>query len=258
MLKIFDTHCHLDSPVFSNDCSEVLERSYKVGVRGLIVPGVTGASRLELNFNHGIKIFKAWGKHPIFEDNYLYNENAFFDKDAVCDAPFVAIGECGLDRRYKFSLESQLALFKKQLEIATELKIPVIVHLVGYWDEAIKLAKQYCSKSSPWILHSFSGSAELAERFLSMGCFLSFSGNICREKNHKTLKVAESVPLDRILIETDSPDMAVEIFPSKRNEPANLRIIFEKVANIKGISAEKMSEILLHNTYNAFNLSIEI
>jgi TatD DNase family protein len=253
MHKIFDSHCHLDLENFSDDREKVLQRASKAGLCGLIIPGTTGSIKNFIPDQEGLKIYAAWGRHPMFKENYMYRQNSIsedFDSDSI-----VAIGECGLDKRYEYSIQKQLGLFEEQLKLANDLKLPVIVHLVGYWEEALRLADKFQSADSPWILHSFSGSSEIADLFLAKGCYLSFSGSLCHEKNQKARKVAKNAPFNRILIETDSPDMSPDKSLSSRNEPANLGLVFNQLTDLKKLSAEKMSEILLENTYNAFNLS---
>ena len=220
---MIDNHVHLD--LINDGISNIVDRAKKAGVTQFIVPGICGfPKRLEeLHKFSEIKI--CWGIYPeyaaiegIFEKELL-NLNA-------SRIEIYAIGECGLDKRFP-NLDKQITLFKKQLVLASQLNKPVIIHLVGCYQKALELLKETDPRPD-FILHSWSGSSQMAKEFLKLGGKISLSAGIL--KSPKKLKdILNSIPSDKILFETDSPDQKPDFVETEQNEPANLPIIVNRI-----------------------------
>ena len=213
---MIDNHVHLD--LINDRISSIIERAKRVGVTEFIVPGLCGFPKKleELQRYSEIKI--CWGIYPQYaEVEGIFEKELVYLKTSQID--IYAIGECGLDKRFP-NLEKQVALFKKQLILASQIKKPVIIHLVGCYQKALEILKETDSRPD-FILHSWSGSAQMAKEFLKLGGKISLSAGIL--KSPKKLKeIFTLIPSDKILFETDSPDQKPDFVETEQNEPANL------------------------------------
>jgi TatD DNase family protein len=223
---MIDNHVHLD--LINDNISSIIERAKRVGVTEFIVPGVCGfPKRLEeLQRYSEIKI--CWGIYPQYAE-----VEGIFEKELVnlkaSQTDLYAIGECGLDKRFP-NLEKQISLFKKQLILASQINKPLIIHLVGYYQKALDLLKE-SSNRPEFILHSWSGSAEMAKEFVKLGGKISLSGGIL--KSPKKLKeILDTIPSEKIIFETDSPDQKPDFVETEQNEPANLPRIIEAIRKL--------------------------
>lgn len=250
---ITDTHAHLFYPDYNGDIDEVIERAREKGIGAIIVPATNLASceqvvRLCEKYE---MIYGAVGIHPHdtseWDESYLINIEEFAKNRKI-----VAIGEIGLDYYYDFSpKEKQMAAFNAQLALAADLSLPAIVHNRLSDDDVLNIISGYCGKGLKVHLHCFNASLDHAVKYISMGHYISFTGNITFKKADDLREIARNISLDNLLLETDSPFMTPVPFRGKRNEPANVTIIADKLAEIKGISVE---EILERTSYNVFKL----
>ena len=220
---MIDNHVHID--LINDSISSIIERAKRVGVTEFIVPGICGfPKRLEELQRHSeIKI--CWGIYPQYaEDEGIIEKELVNLKTSQTD--IYAIGECGLDKRFH-NLDRQIELFKKQIDIALQMKKPLIIHLVGYYQKALGLLKDFNSRPD-FILHSWSGSAQMAKEFVKLGGKISLSGGIL--KSPKKLKeLFDTIPSEKIIFETDSPDQKPDFIETEQNEPANLPRIIEAI-----------------------------
>ena len=218
---MIDNHVHLD--LIEDNLDKVINRARKVNVDKFIVPGVCGfPKKLDLLLKHKeVKI--CWGIYPKYAQNDDFIEKEFnkFNKSSI---DIVAIGECGLDKRYP-CLDKQISLFKKQIEIAKAYNLPLIIHLVGYWQKAFEILKE---AEAIFILHSWNGSVEMAKEFFNIGATFSLSASSLRNTK-KLSDFFKIIPEDRIIFETDSPDQKPEFILANFNEPAYLPQIVEKI-----------------------------
>lgn len=238
----FDSHCHLDLPPLSDDWAEVGSRARAAGVTRYLIPGVLGVVQ-PVDLPPGV--LRAWGIHP-HTCGLIKPENL----KGMCLASSykpVAIGECGLDVEADVPFEQQVAIFEGQLDLARHLGVPVLVHLRGRWEEALSLCRESCACHTnlggnriPWIMHSFSGSLEIARRFLAVGAYISFSGTLCRPNARKAPQIAREVPLDRVLFETDAPDLPPHGWDRVDNEPAALPMVAARFAELRGLPLEQV------------------
>lgn len=220
---MIDNHTHLD--LINDSIDNIINRAKDKGVTEFIVPGITGFPQKleELQKHKEIKI--CWGIYPKYAvlDNIFEKE---FDNLKNSSIKIAAIGECGLDKRFS-NLIKQIELFKKQINISINYNLPLIIHLVGHWQKAYQILKD--SKPLPsFILHSWNGSVEMAKEFVKIGGTISLSASALKNPN-KLSELLKSIPQDKIIFETDSPDQKPDFIKGLENEPANLPLIIDKI-----------------------------
>lgn len=251
---IFDTHAHYDSGAFNADRDETLQAVHAAGVGLILDPGCEErSSRMALELAERYPfVYAAVGIHP--EDMDKCDPESF---DRVCELArhpkCVAIGEVGLDYYWDAShKQEQKALFRRQVELAIELCKPIIVHDREAHQDCLDIVRDY--PEARGVFHCYSGSAEMAAELLKRGWYLGFDGPITYKNARKALEVLEICPLDRILIETDSPYLSPVPMRGKRNDSRNLRFVLEKIAEIKGISPEEAEELTWENGKRLFGI----
>lgn len=250
----FDTHAHYDSGAFNADRFGILD-SMPAGNVGLIVdPGcdlISSKAAIELSERYDF-VYAAVGWHP--EDIDKLSEEAYAEMEKLAEHPkCVAIGEIGLDYYWDAShKEEQKELFRRQIELALKLGKPVIVHDREAHGDSFDIVCDYPELRG--VFHCYSGSAEMAQELLKRGWYLGFDGPITYKNARKALEVLEICPLDRIVIETDSPYLTPVPNRGKRNDSRQLEFVAAKIAEIKGISAEEVADITMLNGRSLFNL----
>jgi TatD DNase family protein len=265
-----DTHCHLDLNWYDEDRLAVIGRAAQSGVGRILVPGLTGTSSrgaVLLAQSQPI-IFAAVGIHP--NEARTWNTQTYDGlKQLAADRKVVAIGEIGLDYyRQRAPRDLQKRVLGEQLNLAAELQMPVIIHLreeadaqdgpaasdlmqtLEAWVSSLKAEKNTLAEH-PGVLHSFSGSLKTAERAICLGFFIGVTGPVTFKHAVKRQEVVGKLPLESILIETDAPFLTPVPFRGQRNEPAHVKYIVEKIAEIHSRSQE---EVGLMTTANAIRL----
>ena len=250
----FDTHAHYDSGAFNADREAVLAALPESGVSLVVNPGCElrsseTAIALADRFPH---VYAAVGVHP--EDMGDMGEG---DLDKIAELArrekCVAIGEIGLDYYWDAShKEEQKALFIRQLELALALELPVIVHDREAHGDCLDIVRRFDRLRG--VFHCYSGSVEMAEELLRRGWYLGFDGPITYKNARKALEVLEICPLDRILIETDSPYLSPVPNRGKRNDSRNLVYITEKIAEIKGLTPDDIAAATMENGKRLFGI----
>jgi len=255
-----DSHAHLDDPGFDVDREAVIERARAAGLQYLLsVGGSRGpeelASSIRLSEWHDW-IYATVGVHP-HEAKHL-DEKALEGLRTLARHPkVVAIGEIGLDYYYDHSpLDSQRQAFVRQLELGHELKLPIVIHCRDAWNDLREIvARDWTSTGLGGVLHCFTGSRQDAFRFLDWGFLISFAGIVTFNKANDLRAVAREVPLDRLLTETDSPYVAPAPYRGKRNEPAYVREVTRKLAELRQIPEEEMGQRAVENFTRFFKLA---
>lgn len=255
MVELFDTHCHLSDTDFDQDRSAVLARMAEMGVTRCAVIGYDlSSSETALRFAQETDgVCCAVGVHPEHADTLTPDVLDALRKLAAF--PEVrAIGEIGMDLHWDTnpSAEVQKKACIEQMELAHALSLPVSFHIRDAHMDMITLLKEHKSILSGGIMHCFSGSWEIAREYLKLGFYISFAGPVSFKKAPKLQEAARNVPLERLLIETDSPYMAPEPVRGRRNEPGNVRYIAEKIAELRGMPFEKLAERTTQNARNLF------
>ena len=251
----FDTHAHYDSHKFDSDRMEMLASMPEQNVSLIVNPGCDEISsqtaiRLAEAFSF---VYAAVGWHPSDLIDGGWNEQSLDNLRQLAKHPkVVAIGEIGLDYYWdKTYIDLQHKALRAQMDLALELNLPVIIHDREAHGDILSIAKEY---DIPGVFHCYSGSPEMAKELLKRGWYLGFDGPVTYKNNRKQLEVLEVTPLDRILIETDSPYLTPEPFRGKRNDSAKLQYVAAKIGEVKGISMEEAAAITMENGRRLFGI----
>lgn len=253
MENIFDTHAHYDDEAFDSDRDMLLQSLSAKGIVNVIDCGCdikSSKKALELSEKYDF-IFAAVGIHPHEAEDA--NENALEEVRRLSKhKKAVAIGEIGLDYHYDFSpREIQKEFFEKQIILANELQMPIIVHDREAHEDTLELLRKYKPKG---VLHCFSGSVESAKEIVSLGMYIGLGGAVTFKNARKPLEVAEWLPLDRLLLETDAPYMTPVPFRGKRNESSLIPYTALKIAEVKGIDAQLVVDKANENARRLFGI----
>lgn len=251
---IFDTHAHYDDKKFDADRREVLSAMPAKGVSLIVDPGCDGESSraacaLAQEFPF---VYAAVGWHP--EEWQSWNGESIALLRSLCAQPkVVAIGEIGLDYYWDTEHKAlQKEMFERQLSLAIERKLPVIVHDREAHGDCLEIVMNY--PEARGVFHCFSGSVEMARELLRRGWYLGFDGPITYKNAVKALDVIAACPTDRMLLETDSPYLSPVPNRGKRNDSRNLPYIAARIAEIKGMTTEEVAEVTLQNGKQLFGL----
>lgn len=253
-MNIFDTHAHYDDEAFDDDREELLSALPKNGVNYVINQGTdVSTSRFSVSLAEKYPyIYAAVGIHP----QEIYKEENINDiKEIAAHPKVVAIGEIGLDYYYDSSnKETQLRYFKDQLALANELDLPVVIHDREAHKDTLDILKSITVKNTG-VIHCFSGSLEMAKELLKLGYYLGFDGPITFKNARNSIEILEYIPLDKILIETDSPYLTPIPFRGLRNNSMYLTYVINKIAEIKGVPVDDISNITTNNAKTLFKIS---
>ena len=245
---LFDTHAHMDDRAFDEDRAQLLAALPEQGLALVMNPGCSLASsrnvvKIAAEYDY---IYAAVGSHPDVADEV--NEAVIEEYRTLCklNPKVKAIGEIGLDYHYEdIPREIQLKAFRMQMELARELDLPVIVHERDAHEDGMAVIREFPEVKG--VFHCYSGSAEMARQLVNMGWYIGFTGVLTFKNARKAVEVASSIPLDRIVLETDCPYMAPEPFRGKRNDPGKLYRMAEKLAEIRGLTVEEIHAITVEN-----------
>lgn len=250
---IFDTHAHYDDEAFSDDLDILIKRMKEQGVVGVINCGVNYSSSQKCNSlcDTYHEFYSAVGVHPC--DLY---ENQTLDRDVmsslILHPKVIAIGEIGLDYHWNtFPREVQIKWFKDQIDFAKEVGLPVIVHDREAHNDTLEILKQ---TNPHGVLHCFSGSVEMLKEILKLGMYIGVGGVVTFKNARKTVEVIKTLPLDRLLLETDAPYLSPEPFRGKRCSSELIYFTASKIAEIKGITIEEVLKASLSNTKTLFGI----
>lgn len=251
---LIDTHCHLDFPPFDPDCDRVIQRAKEAGISHFINIGSTLESSIasvELAKKYG-QIYASVGVHPHDADSFNVEAEDKL-RNLAQNKKVVAIGETGLDYyRNLSSPDSQKQAFIRQIELAKDLKLPLVIHSRQAESDLVGILKSAAPIRA--VVHCFSGDKIFLGECLQMGFYISFTCNITYKKAQALRDMVSLTPLDRLMLETDAPYLSPEGFRGKRNEPAQIKLLAEEVGRIKGVSFEEISEKTTTNAKEFFNL----
>lgn len=253
---LFDTHTHLDAIQFEEDRAETIQRAVDNGVTRMVNIGFnreTIPTTMALAEQYDF-IYAAVGWHP--QDAItMKKEDLDWIAQLCSHNKVVAIGEIGLDYYWDTSpKEVQHEVFRNQIGLARSLNMPICIHNRDAHEDVVKILREEKASEVGGILHSFSGSWEIAKMCLNMGFHLSFGGPITFKNAKQPKEVLTNTPLDRLLIETDSPYLTPHPFRGKRNESAYVRLVAEAAAELKGISVEEIAQITTRNALELFSI----
>ena len=255
---LIDTHAHLDFKDFDKDRDAVIQRALDNDVQKIITIGCNlerSQAAIDIAYQHS-NVYATIGIHPD-DIKELDNSSALEKLYKLGQQPkVVALGEIGLeyyhldDEKVK---KAQIKGFREQLHLAKELDLPVILHCRDAYEEMLEVLKS--DKISRGVVHCFLGNKEVARQLLDLGLHISFTGIITfKKKAEDVVRMVNEVPLERLMVETDCPYLAPEPNRGKRNEPAYVRQVAEKIATVKEISLDKVAEVTSKNAVDLFNL----
>ncbi len=247
-----DTHCHLLKEYYDN-MDEIIKRAKENNVKKIIVSGYnleTNKEVIQLVDKYDI-VYGSLGFHPTELDNYE-KENLQWLIDNINHHKIIAVGEIGLDYHYEGTeKEKQQTVFRKQIEIAKNNKKPVIIHSRDAVQDTYDIIEETNIKG---VMHCFSGSLEMAERFTKLGIYLGVGGIITFKNSHNIKEVIKNIDLEYILLETDAPYLTPKPYRMNKNEPAYIPIIAQKICEIKQESIEKIAKITNNNVETLFDI----
>lgn len=253
---LFDTHAHLNDEKFAEDREQVIARARENGVGTIVNVGFnreTIPSTLSLAETYDF-IYAAIGWHP-HDAKDMTDEDLNWIEQLSRHEKVVAIGEIGLDYYWDNSpREIQAQVFRKQIALARHLKLPIIIHDREAHQDIVNILKEEKAEEVGGIMHCFSGSWEMAKQCLDMNFYISFGGPLTFKNAKKPKEVAEQVPPDRLLIETDCPYLTPEPYRGKRNESGYVRYVAEAMAQIKGLEFEELAAITTGNAKTLFGI----
>ena len=245
---LFDTHAHMDDRAFDEDRAQLLSGLPGQGLALVLNPGCSLAStrnvdKLTKEYDY---IYGAVGSHPDVADEV--NEAVLEEYRTLCklNPKIKAIGEIGLDYHYEdIPRDIQKAAFRAQMALAAELHLPAIVHEREAHEDGLAIVEEFPEVTG--VFHCYSGSVEMVKELIKRGWYIGFSGVLTFKNAKKALKVAETIPLERIVLETDCPYMSPEPFRGRRNDPGKLYRMAQALAQLRNLPEEEIQRITLEN-----------
>lgn len=257
-MNIIDSHAHLDDPRFDYDRDDVINNFMEDGITCIINPSSDlESSRASFELAKMYEdIYACLGTHP-HEAKYYndsveeeYRKMAKFDK-------VVGIGEIGLDYHYDYSpRDVQKEVFIRQIKLARELNLPIVIHSRDAANDTYDILEEY-ARGMKVMLHAFSEDLDFMDKYIKLGYYISLGGLVTFKNASKTREVGKNVPLDRLLLETDSPYLTPEPFRGRRNQPKYIKYIAKKIGELKGMKGREIIDIGHKNAKEFFNLPIE-
>lgn len=253
---LFDSHAHLNSEKLINNVDEILMRAKNNGVNKIICVGYDyDSSILAIDLaNQYDEIYAAIGIHP--------SEARTFDIDLTwmdkyfSNPKVVAIGEIGLDYYWdKTYIEEQKQLLINQIKVANKHKLPIIIHMRDALQDTFEIIKKYKNIEGLGVMHCYSGSKEAMQQFIDLNMYISLAGPVTFKNARVPKEVAKDVPLNKLLVETDSPYLSPEPYRGKTNESKNVLYIAREIAKIKNISLKEVEDKTYFNTCKLFNIN---
>lgn len=245
---IFDTHAHLDDRAFDTDRAALLSQLPGLGLALVMNPGCSlassrAAAALAENYDY---VYAAVGSHPDAADEVTEDVLEQYRQLARQCPKVRAIGEIGLDYHYEdIPRQVQQRAFRAQMALARELELPVIVHEREAHEDGMRIVEEFPQVTG--VFHCYSGSLEMAKVLIRRGWYIGFGGVLTFKNARKAVEAASQIPLDRLVLETDCPYMSPEPFRGRRNDPGRLHLVAERLAQLRGLSAEEIENITLEN-----------
>ncbi len=255
-MNITDTHTHLYSSQFDDDRDQMMQRAFDAGISRFFIPAIDSTyteAMLDLERNYPEKVFLMMGLHPTsVKENY--KEELAHAKEMINKRSFVAIGEIGIDLYWdKSFLPQQQDAFRTQIQWAKKLDLPIVIHCRDAFDEIFEVLETEKDEKLFGIFHCFTGTFEQAKRAISYNMKLGIGG-VVTFKNGKIDQFLNQIPLEHIVLETDSPYLAPTPFRGKRNESSYITNVIDKLASIYELSTEEIAEITTQNSKDIFGI----
>lgn len=259
VISLFDTHCHLDFDVFDGTLDDEISSANQVGVDYFFVPSV-GANNWDKVANlskHYSNIYYGLGLHPYFIESHQDNSLDLLESQLkAADKKCVAVGECGLDFQLDSSLltpgliEKQHALFLGQVDMAKQYNLPLVLHARKSHDQILKVLRQKASNKG--VIHAFSGSYQQAKHYVDLGFYIGVGGIITYSRAKKTRDAIAKLPLDALVLETDSPDMPMSGFQGQTNHTYRIIRVLDEICTITRQNKHQLAQLLYENSKRLF------
>ncbi|HXB35330.1 MAG TPA: TatD family hydrolase [Puia sp.] len=253
-MKLIDTHCHLYNKEFDRDREEMIQRADLEGVERFYLPMVDSGSRaalLDLEVRYPGICVGMTGLHPTSVKEDYTVELRIVEED-LARRPWAAVGEIGLDFYWDRTFEcQQYEAFHLQIEWAVQYRLPIVIHSRDSMKESIGVVREHRAQGVRGVFHCFGGSVEDARAIVDLGFYLGIGG-VLTYKNSLLPDVLREIPLDSLVLETDAPYLAPVPYRGKRNEPAYLRYVVERLAEVKGVSVEDVAAVTTANAEKLF------
>ena len=256
MMNIFDTHTHLNVDNFAGKEAEEIAFARELGVTKMNIVGFdaeTIEKSLALSRQYD-ELYSTIGWHPTEAGSYTQEVEDMLVSH-LHDPKVIALGEIGLDYHWMTApKETQEQVFRRQIQLSKDLDLPFVVHTRDALDDTYEIIKSEGVGPRGGIMHSYSGSLEMAERFIQLGMMISFSGVVTFKKAVDVQEAAQNLPLDKILVETDAPYLAPVPKRGRENRTAYTRYVVDKIAELRGLMSEEVAQATYENALRIFNL----
>lgn len=253
---LFDTHVHLNVKQFQEDREETMQRAFDAGVKYMTVVGFDRETiPLAIQIaEENETIYATVGWHPVDAVD-MTDEDLQWIEELLDHPKVVALGETGLDYHWdKSPVDIQKDVFRKQIRLAKKKNMPIIIHNREATEDILDLLEEENAKEVGGIMHCYNDAAKYVERCLNMNFYISFGGTVTFKNAPLPKEAAAEVPLDKLLVETDAPFLAPHPNRGKRNEPAYVKFVAEKLAEIKGCPLEEIEKVTTQNAFQVFRL----
>lgn len=254
---LFDSHAHLNAIQYEEDIVEVIQRARDEKVTHIVVVGFdrdTISKAMELTDQYDM-IYAAVGWHPVDAID-MTDEDLNWIKQLASHPKVVAIGEMGLDYYWdKSPKDIQKEVFRKQIQLAKEVKLPIIIHNRDATEDVVRILQEENASEVGGIMHCFTGSLEVAKQCMDMNFYISFGGPVTFKNAKKPKEVVKEIPMDRLLIETDCPYLTPHPFRGKRNEPSYVKYVAEQIAELRGVTLEEVGTKTSDNARKLFGIT---
>ena len=254
---MIDSHCHLDHEPLYSDLSNIIKRSKDIGIEKLLTISTSfeSFSKIKELIKKDEIIYGTIGIHPHESSTNIITSKEIID-NLNGYSKIIGIGETGLDFYYNNSCkEKQITSFRKHIEASIKTNVPLIDHSREAEEKTFEILNEYNDKKLKILMHCFTGSKEFSKKLLSLNAFFSASGIITFKNSQNLVSTIETLPLEKLMIETDSPYLSPAPYRGKPNEPSYLKYTAEKLSLIKGVSIEKVSEETTKNFYKLFKIN---
>lgn len=255
-MNLIDTHAHIYLNDFADDLQAILDRAKKTGIKKILMPAIDSATHpamLELERESPGFCISMMGLHPCSVNEIFLEELAKVEQ-YLTERRFVAIGEIGLDFYWDVSFkEQQYLAFRRQIELAIDYSLPIVIHSRNSIDECIQIVREYKHSPLKGVFHCFSGSTEQAIQIIELGFYLGIGG-VLTFKNAGLDTAIMNIPVDHILLETDAPYLAPVPFRGKRNECSYISYTAQKLADLKETTVENIAKVTTGNAQKLFGL----
>ena len=253
---MIDSHCHLDHEPLLENLNEVIKRSKEVGITKLLTICTTldSFNRIKEIIKKDPMIYGTFGIHPHETNNNLSVDKKFIINEVNKNEKIIGVGETGLDFFYDHSdREIQISCFKAHIEAAIELNRPIIIHSREAEDDTYQILKSFKSQGLKILMHCFTGSASFANKLLDLDAFFSASGIITFKNSLELQNTFKNIPLEKLLVETDSPFLAPIPMRGKKNEPSFIKYTVNKLSNLRSLTEKEIVKITTNNFNTLFS-----